>query len=750
MLDLKKHSVRIVLGLVITLVFLGHVAKIHEFTFLQQLDSIIYDARLRLAMPRTVDNRIVIVDIDEKSLAEEGRWPWHRDLLALMVDKLFDRYGAEVAGFDMVFAEKDESSGLRVLEDLSRKQFKDDPQYQAALTQARPQLEYDRIFAASLKKHRVLLSYYFSNEEVAGKYVAVNALPPPVLPAGTFPGKGIQFVTWDSYGANLAELQHAAAGAGHINPIYDKADGVNRRVPMLAKYKDAYYEPLSLAIVRALMGFPNVEPDYASDQLLHMGVGAKDFSRLEFLKVGPLKIPVDENVAALVPYRGEQGSFRYISASDVLHDRLNPGELKNKIVLIGTTAPGLKDLRATPVGKAYPGVEIHANLIAGMLDGNIKENPPYVRGAELVLLFLAGVGLTLLMPFLNPIKWGIFTLSVLAFVLSTNFIAWYYGNLLLPTASVLLLVLALFALNMSYGYFAESRIKRQFTDLFGQYVPPELVDKMSQDPKRYSMEGKSQELSVLFSDVRDFTSISEGLEPKELTAFVNAYLTAMTRIIRAHHGTLDKYIGDAIMAFWGAPVNDPDHPRNAVVSALEMQTTARQLREQFKARGWPEIRIGVGINTGIMVVGDMGSAVRKAYTVMGDSVNLASRLEGLCKEYGADIILSEMTKNLVSGIVYRELDQVKVKGKDEPVLIYEPLGIEGQVAPDALDELRLFQRVLRLYRARDWDLAELQLINLAKMAPATRLYKLFLERIKNFRVNPPHAGWDGVWVYETK
>jgi len=750
LLDIKKHWLRIILGLVITLAFLAHMAKFYEFTFLQQLDSIIYDARLRLTMPDTVDNRIVIVDIDEKSLAEEGHWPWSRNRVALMVDKLFDRYGAEVAGFDMVFAEKDESSGLRVLEDLSQGQFKSDPQFQAALVQVRPELEYDRIFAASLKKHPVLLGYYFTNEEFAGKYVTLNALPSPVLPAGTFPGKGIQFVTWDGYGANLAELQQAAAGAGHINPIYDAADGVNRRVPMLAKYKDAYYEPLSLAIVRALLGFPNVEPDYASDQLLHMGLGAKDFSRLEFLKVGPLRIPVDENVAALVPYRGKQGSFRYVSATDVLHDRLNPGELKGTIVLIGTTAPGLKDLRSTPVGKAYPGVEIHANLISGMLDGNIKQNPPYVRGAEMVLLLFAGVGLTLLMPFLNPIKWGFFTLGVLLFVFSTNVIAWYYGNLVLPAASVLLLVLALFALNMSYGYFAESRIKRQFANLFGQYVPPELVDKMSQDPKRYSMEGKSQELSVLFSDVRDFTSISEGLEPKELAAFVNAYLTAMTRIIRSHHGTLDKYIGDAIMAFWGAPVNDPEHPRNAVISALEMQATARQLREQFKARGWPEIRIGVGINTGVVVVGDMGSAVRKAYTVMGDSVNLASRLEGLCKEYGADIILSEMTKNMVPGIVYRELDQVRVKGKDEPVLIYEPLGIYGQVNAEVLDELQLFQRVLKLYRARDWDLAELQLINLAKMAPTTRLYKLFLERIKKFRVNPPNTGWDGVWVYETK
>ncbi|MGH8711788.1 MAG: CHASE2 domain-containing protein, partial [Burkholderiales bacterium] len=221
MLDLKKHSVRIVLGLVITLVFVGHAAKIYEFTFFHQLDAIIYDARLRLTMPRTVDDRVVIVDIDEKSLAEEGRWPWRRDRLAVMVDKLFERYGAAVVGFDVVFAEKDESSGLKVLDSLAQQQFKDVPQFQNALAQVRPQLEYDKIFAASLKKHPVLLGYYFTNEVVAGEYVAVNALPSPVLPAGTFAGKKIDFVSWNGYGANLSELQQAASGAGHINPIFD-------------------------------------------------------------------------------------------------------------------------------------------------------------------------------------------------------------------------------------------------------------------------------------------------------------------------------------------------------------------------------------------------------------------------------------------------------------------------------------------------------------------------------------------------
>ncbi|HVS27306.1 MAG TPA: adenylate/guanylate cyclase domain-containing protein [Burkholderiales bacterium] len=722
--NLKKHGVRIGIGLALTLRFLGYTArpKIGDFTFelkfIDQLDAIIYDARLRLTMPRTVEERIVIIDIDEKSLAEEGRWPWRRDRLALLVDKLFDRYGAAVAGFDVVFAERDESSGLKVLENLAQKQLKDVLQFQNALAQFKPQLEYDRIFAASLKKHPVILGFYFSNDEVAGKYAAVNSLPPPVLPAGTFTGKRINFVSWNGYGANLAELQTAAAGAGMFNPLTD-FDGVNRRVTMLSENKGAYYEPLSLAVLRVLHGNPKVEPDYPVEK-----IWSPDYSGLEDIRIGPIRIPVDENVAALVPYRGPQGSFKYISATDVLNDRVDNAALKDKIVLVGTTAPGLKDLRSTPVAGVYPGVEIHANLIAGMLDGNIKQRPPYVLGVEVVLLLLTGVALAVLMPLLNPLRSLIFTLCVLIFVVTTNVIVWHYGNLVLPMASGLLLILSLFALNMSYGYFVETRSKRQFTELFGQYVPPELVDEMSKDPERYSMEGRSQELTVLFSDVRNFTSISEGLEPKELTAFINEYLTSMTRVIRSHLGTLDKYIGDAIMAFWGAPVNDPEHARHAVITALEMQQTAQRLREQFKLRGWPEIRIGVGINTGIMVVGDMGSVVRKAYTVMGDSVNLGSRLEGLCKEYGAWIILSEMTKNAVPGIVYRELDRVRVKGKDDPVSIYQPLGLEGQVDKAVLDELNLAQQALKLYRAQNWDMAELQLINLQKIGSNATLYEL--------------------------
>ncbi|MGH8753219.1 MAG: adenylate/guanylate cyclase domain-containing protein, partial [Burkholderiales bacterium] len=310
--------------------------------------------------------------------------------------------------------------------------------------------------------------------------------------------------------------------------------------------------------------------------------------------------------------------------------------------------------------------------------------------------------------------------------------------------------LALFALNMSYGYFVETRSKRQFTELFGQYVPPELVDEMSKDPQRYNMEGKEENLTVLFSDVRGFTGISESLSPKELTVYINEYLTAMSMVIRNNLGTLDKYVGDAIMAFWGAPVADPMHHRNGVITALHMQQQAKTLNEEFKKRGWPEFKIGIGLNSGIMRVGDMGSKLRRAYTVMGDPVNLGSRLEGITKEYGAGILVGEDTRKAVKDVVFREIDRVRVKGKEDPVTIYEPLGLDGEVEKVLLDEVKLSQQALKLYRTQNWDMAELQMINLQKMAANPTFYDLFLKRIRQFRASPPPPGWDGVWVFETK
>lgn len=740
---MKQHIVRIALGLAVMLLFVGHVADFYNIGLITRLDNIIYDKRLALTMPGGVDPRVVILDIDERSLDKTalGRWPWRRDKISALLTKLFDEYGIVIVGFDVVFAEPDESSGLPVLDKLAKGRLKDVGQFQSALNELRPQLDYDGIFAKTLSGRPIVLGYYFNSEENA---VRSGAIPEPVLPKGTFQGRNISFTTWRGFGGNLPELQTSAANAGHFNPLVD-ADGVSRRVPMLAEFRGAYYEALSLAMIRVLAGFPKVEPGFASERF-----SSKSYSGLEWLKVGPVIIPVDENVSALIPFRGKRGSFKYISLADVYFDKVPKDELRGKIALIGTSAPGLLDLRSTPVGSVFPGVEIHANMIASMLDNDFKQKPPYMLGAEVILLLIGGIALSMLVPLLSPLKATLVSLLAVVLITGLNVIVWTRGGMVLPLASSLLMIAVLFALNMSWGYFVETRSKRQFTELFGQYVPPELVDKMAADPRKYSMEGKSEELTVLFSDIVGFTSISESLEPKELSQFINDYLTAMSMVIRNNGGTLDKYIGDAIMAFWGAPVEDPGHARQGVISAMAMQTELDKLRAQMLARGWPDIRIGIGVNTGNMRVGDMGSKLRKAYTVMGDAVNLGSRLEGLTRVYGVGIIVGPNTKQVVKDIVFRELDRVKVKGKDEPVDIFEPIGIEGQVDNKVMDEIKVWHKVLRAYRAQKWDEAEMDLFNVQRMSPECKLYQLYFERIKQCRADPPGPDWDGVTAFTTK
>jgi adenylate cyclase len=320
----------------------------------------------------------------------------------------------------------------------------------------------------------------------------------------------------------------------------------------------------------------------------------------------------------------------------------------------------------------------------------------------------------------------------------------------MPVANSWAMIALIFSLDMSYGYFVESRTKRQITGLFGQYVPSELVEEMAKHPESVSMEGESREMTILFTDVRGFTTISEGLDPKELTLLMHEFLTPLSRVVYKHRGTIDKYMGDCIMAFWGAPLSDAAHARNAILAAIEMQQVLEKLQPHFKERGWPEIHVGVGINTGRVNVGNMGSELRVAYTVMGDEVNLASRLEGITKQYGVGIIVGENTRNAVNDFVYRELDHVRVKGKDKPVAIYEPIGPAAQVSSAVHDEIKLFHEMRRLYRKQDWDQAELQLMNLQRMSPDTALYHIYIKRIAYFRKNPQAADWDGVFVFETK
>ena len=693
-----------------------------------------------MTMPRGNERGIVILDIDEKSLGEIGRWPWSRKLMAETVTKLFEQHGIAVLGFDVVFAERDPSSGIDALDALVQGELKQAAGFQQAYRELRPKLDNDATFAASIKGRPVVLGYYFNSRADA---VRANALPEPILPKGTFEGRDVSFYRWTGYTGNLPIYQQHAAGAGHFNPAVDD-DGVSRRVPMLLEFEGAYYEPLSLAVLRTFIKLQTgtaaeVRPGYP-----------EGYNTLEWLQVGPYTVPVDQRAAALIPYRGGKGAFEYVSLADVVKDRIAPGALKGRIALVGTTAPGLLDLRATPVDGAFPGVEIHANVIAGMIDGSIRQAPKYTLGADIVILALAGISLALLIPMLSAL-WATVAAGLgLLFIVGVN-VAFWQNGVVLPLAGGVLMVAALYTINMAYGYFVESRSKRQLAGRFGEYVPPELVDRMARDPGKYGMEPKDAELTILFCDVRDFTSITESLKAAELREYINEYLTTMSAIIRGRHrGTLDKYIGDAIMAFWGAPVEDPDHARNAVLAALEMQKECATLNARFAARGWPTLRIGIGIESGMVRVGDMGSQIRRAYTAMGDAVNVASRLEGRTKYYGVDVLVGEATRRLAKDFMFREVDRIRVKGKRRVVTVFEPLGPMAVLAPERQEEMRLWTQTLRAYRAAQWDQVDVNLINLQRANPQTALYRAFSDIVADKRRNPPPSDWDGITAFAEK
>jgi len=369
-----------------------------------------------------------------------------------------------------------------------------------------------------------------------------------------------------------------------------------------------------------------------------------------------------------------------------------------------------------------------------------------------VTMLVIGVALSFLLPLLSPVKSTLLTVTILLLLVGGNVAVWQYRNLAFPLANELLMVMGLFVLDTLYGYFVESRTKRQITHLFAKYVPTELVDEMSKNPELLpSLDGESREMTILFSDVRGFTTISEKLnDPKKLSQLMNAFLTPLSKVIYDHNGKVDKYMGDCIMAFWGAPLPEPEHARKAMLAGLEMQKKLQELQPDFIKRFGLEIHVGVGINTGKVSVGNMGSDARVAYTVMGDAVNLASRLEGITKQYGVGLMVGENTKNAVPDMIYRELDYVRVKGKLEPVAIYEPLGPVGDVDKAVLEALDLYHQALALYRRQDWIQAKLHFEKLLSSHPEFKLYQVYAERSEYFLNNPPGENWDGVFIFETK
>lgn len=729
-------SAPITLGLLLVALFLwiqhtghGGVAAIRD-----RLDYLAYDLRLNATLPDAgaAPAEILIVDIDESSLQQEGRWPWPRARLAELLARL-QQAGAAVVAFDMVLSEAETNAAAELIDRLPA-DMQDSDIARRLRSEALAQ-DGDTRLAEQIAAGDTVLGIIFHNQNSA----PAGQLPDPLFSIGR-DAAPLPVPVLSTYTANREVLQAASAFAGFLTALPD-SDGVIRRAPLLLRHGDELYPSLALEAARVYL---------LSEQprLLTTDLGAA--AAIEGIDIGGGRIvPTDAAGRVLVPYRGPAGSFAQLSAAAVLRGDFKPADIANRIVLVGTSALALADLKATPVQSVYPGVEVHANLLTGILSGRFPHEPAWAPGASFLLLLLTGLLLAVLLPLL-PAAAQI-ALSAAALGALSVFNVWLWNHsLVLGVAVPALLILHLAVFNLGYGFLFEARGRRQLKDMFGQYVPPALVEEMNRAGERYDFSGESRELSVLFADIRSFTTISEALSAADLKALLNRFFTPMTRIIFDRRGTIDKYVGDMIMAFWGAPLRDAEHAEHAIAAALDMLRAVQKLQAEFARDGLPEVNIGIGINSGVMNVGDMGSQYRRAYTVIGDAVNLASRLEGLTKYYGVDLVVGPRTRELAPGFAYRRLDRVRVKGKHEAVEVFAPLCRLAELDDGLRQELADHERALEHFWNRNWQEAQRLFEALRAQHPQAALYALYLERVARLRERNLPDDWDGVYERREK
>lgn len=702
------------------------IAQLRYFDLLQS-----FDPRVEQAYP------VTIVDVDERSLAAFGQWPWPRTALAEMIQRLMAA-GAVVVGFDMVFPEPDRQSpavfarGLRGV----------GPDVVASL-ESLPSNE--QILAETLRGSRVVMGQATHSEEAPAGAPAVQ----PTVSFGYINGdpRGEVFA-FPGLVRNLAEIEAAASGLG-IFSVKDESDGVIRRVPALVRIGEDLFPSLALEMIRVATGQTTIATK-------------RDANGLEGIVLAGFLIPTDRQGRIWVNYTRHDPA-RYLPAVDVLEGTFDPARVRGKLILVGTSAVGLKDIRRSPLDPALPGVEVHANIIETILAGAQLVRPPNADAVELMLT--VGIGLLMIwwLPRIGPVYTLAAFLVVAAGIVGQS---WYGFSTAreLRDASFPLVVSAMIYLTLSYAnYLRESREKRQVRGAFAQYLSPKLVEQLAANPDMLKLGGETKEMSIMFSDIRGFTTVSEMYKdnPQGLTTLINRLLTPLTDVIMARSGTIDKYMGDCVMAFWNAPIDDDRHADHALESALAMRAALDGLRGELAAEAAAEgtrpiaLEIGIGINTGNVVVGNMGSRQRFDYSVLGDSVNLASRLEGQSKTYGVGVVVGEATvKRARDAWAFLELDLIAVKGKKEAARIFALLG-DASVASRA-DFRALAERhaaMLTAFRAQDWTGAAAALADCRRLAASFdlgALYDLYDERIAEYRKNPPPADWDGVYVATSK
>ncbi|MEO0977075.1 MAG: adenylate/guanylate cyclase domain-containing protein [Pseudomonadota bacterium] len=714
----------VLLGIRLVDPFIVELVRLKTFDFYQTLKPRVYE-----------DVPVTIVDIDEKSLAELGQWPWARSTLADILTNIAQAGGIAVA-FDVVFAEPDRLSPdqygktMRGLSDAALREL-------AALPST------DKAMSDAMRRMRV----------VVGQAGGVDFITPdrpeqPQTPVALLgPDPTVFMFEYPKLLRNIPVLEDAAAGKGLFS-IYPDPDGIVRRAALTVVVEGKVHPALSVELLRVATG----QNAFAVKS---------DEAGISAVVVGGVEVPTDRNGRIWVHYTPSSPD-RFVSAADIANGTFDTSKIQNHLILFGTSATGLLDLKATPVNPAMPGVEVHAQILENILSQSFLTRPNYALGAELVATTVLSLLTLLLVPILGAVP-----VLVFGFVLAASWAAgsWYLfanENLLIDAGYPLFASLSVYILLVFINYRREEIQRQEIRSAFSQYLAPDYVEQIARNPENLTLGGARRRTTVLFSDVRNFTNISESFakNPQGLTSLMNRFLTPLSNGIMEKRGTIDKYMGDAIMAFWNAPLDDDSQEIHACEAALVMVNRMRALNEEREREAQADgqeffpLNIGVGINTGDCVVGNMGSEFRFDYSVLGDSVNLASRLEGQTKAYGVTILIGNSTAERVSDLfALVEADLIRVKGKQEPERIFCLLGdVDLALNRTFAAGKTLFEDMLRHYRNQNWDAAMARCLEISEAdnGDLAKLAATFRTRIENFKKTPPPANWDGVYVAETK
>jgi adenylate cyclase len=716
---------------------LAHIIIPDEFDQLSAL--VAFDVYQRISPREEPEGApVLIVDIDEPSLKQVGQWPWPRTTIAQMVDRLREA-GAAVVAFDVLFSEPDRTSPEMLISLLTDRGAAREEAKQLLARMQDP----DSQFAKAIGEAPVVVGFSLGSSG--------SGAPMPkagfswVGAAGADP---LSFVrSFPDAVSALPQFQKAASGNGFVNQISDW-DNVVRRVPLVLRLGDRPVPSLAAEALRVGLGASSYIGRYSGAQA-EKSFG--DNTGLNAIKIGPLAVPTDAKGQVAVHYtkqRQRDTDLRYISAGKIVAGDFDPARVADRIVLVGSSAAGLNDLKATPITPDMPGVEIHAQLIEQILAQYFLYRPDWAAGAEIIFALLVGIVVIVAIPRVGALPSALVAGAATVIAVAASWFAFRNGQVLIDPVYPVAVLASVYLCAQLLNYRLTETRQREIREAFSRYLSPHYVAELAKNPEKLKLGGEIRTVTIMFCDIRGFTTMSEGLTAEQLGHLINEFLTPMTDIVMAHKGTIDKYIGDCIMAFWNAPLDDPDHAKNAVAAAQGMRLRLVELNEEWVAQGRPELHIGIGVNTGECSVGNFGSHQKFNYSLLGDPVNLASRLEGLTKQYHVDLIVGEQTAAGLNEPGLIELDLVAVKGRTRGVRIFTlpPHPVESQ------QYLARHQAMLEAYRRRDWDaaLGVLEDPVLASEPDMAGLYGLFRERIAEMQLEPPPADWDGVFVAQEK